>query len=156
MMARGAAKPKTTYVPADHGPPEPIARGDRVVEPPSDRGGARRAVNVNRLELTPSQEFAAEAIRTAYLAITAGLFPKTQNFDRIARGKTENWSNRIIHCVIQYNLWVLNCKDARTILDHVVDGHSCRSIDTGYRWRFGTAAEVIRAGLDLYGTLDRR
>lgn len=150
IMVRAKRKP-TSYIPADHGPPEPLARGDRIVEAASDRGGARRAVNVNRLELTDAQERAADQIRMAYMALTAGLFAKAQTIERVDRGAERDWGRRLVEAVANYTRWIKQAGHVgRLVLDHVVDGKSCALIDVETRWRKGQAAEAVRVGLDLY------
>lgn len=151
-MAKRNAKAKTLYVPADYGPAEPLERGERIIELPSERGGARRAVNVSRLELTSEQEAAAETIRRVYLARTAGLFAKVQNFERVDRSAPRDCSANMIRDQRRYRAWVddMGPLMANLVLSYAVDQRTCAEIDREWAWREGTAADAVRSGLDLF------
>lgn len=138
---------------SDLGPAIVLRRGERVVEPASERGAPKRAVNADRFwyTLTSEQQGAAQLIRTAFLYATSGLFSRAQRYERVDRGRLgDHTPSHILDCRVAYLEWTERAGGARVdlVLTYVNDGHSCREIDAMFHMRSGTAARVIRWELD--------
>ncbi|MEQ8246109.1 MAG: hypothetical protein RID42_00365 [Alphaproteobacteria bacterium] len=121
---------------------------------------------LQRGRLTQEQVDAAHDIRTAFEIITGPVRLRTMravstvdgavyDLTRGSRGRTGNSdSDRAILLQQRFNAWVAVMKRLAVpvgpIIDIVVEGQACRSVDRTRGRRNGWSTEILECGLDLY------
>ena len=121
---------------------------------------------LQRGRLTQEQVDAAHDIRMAFEIITAPVRIRTMravstvdgamyDLTRGGRGRSGNSeSDRAILLQQRFNAWVAAMKNGAVpvgpIIDIVVEGQACRSVDRARGRRNGWSTEILECGLDLY------
>lgn len=108
-----------------------------------------------RRDVKPEHIRAAEEIRDIYAAVTAGLWPRSQQFEREPAGERSGMPMRLVVAhVDRYLPWTRASGQACSVVfDLVWEGATCAEVDTARRWRKGTAADVVVQSLGVYAML---
>lgn len=103
--------------------------------------------------LTDDQIRIAEKVARGFHLRTAGLGMRTQSYCRLppSTGNAEDWQ---VDLMRHFMLWAVAVQEEglslAAVLDVIVFGKSCRSVDRARKRRNGYAREQVLAALDLY------